>query len=210
LDKVARGCGLAGVTISRGTAIPNLQSPAISTKARTFDSDLDEYIGRLQWLARKYVVLYDVGGRRAWLVDGATALLHLVRASLRFSSTEDVTGEFNFTPRKLQEAPENTNGRSASISVLKSPQNLGLRLYRTMYMTFRDKVEEIYHLLEKILAHQVQVGVLRQARIGTDPCSQGILEGFDFMDLAGDTDAFGSHGGPICQLTWMAWPCNKP
>ncbi|KAL2859452.1 hypothetical protein BJX68DRAFT_252367 [Aspergillus pseudodeflectus] len=143
LNKVDNGCGLAGVTISRGTAIPNLQAPAMGTKDKTFDSDFfGEYIKRLQWAARK----------RGWLVDGATALLHLVRASLRFSSAED-------------EVPENTTARSASIAVLKSPHNLGLRL-----------VEEIYHLLEKVLAHQAQIG--------------GVLEGFDFMDLAGDTDNF--------------------
>jgi nucleoside phosphorylase len=162
----------------------------MGTKDKTFDSDMGEYIRRLQWAARKYVVFYDVGGRRGWLVDGATALLHLFRASLRFSSAEDVTGEFTFSPSELREASGNTTARSASIAVLKSPHNLGLRLYQTMHETFLDRVEAIYHLLEKVLAHQAQIGVLRQARIDTGRCPQGVLEGFDFMDLAGDTDNF--------------------
>lgn len=34
-------------------------------------------------IGRKYVVLFDVENERGWLVDGASALVHLARASLK-------------------------------------------------------------------------------------------------------------------------------
>lgn len=49
-----------------------------------------EYNAQLMWLEKKFVVLYDVGDRRGWLVDGLSTLLHLVRASLQ----NDLDGNF--------------------------------------------------------------------------------------------------------------------
>ncbi|KAJ0417237.1 hypothetical protein BJY00DRAFT_316023 [Aspergillus carlsbadensis] len=193
LTKVDEGCGLAGATISRGTAIAHLDVPAVGTKDMAFGSDLGEYLRRLQWVAKQYVVLYDVGDSRAWLIDGATALLHLLRASMVFSSAEDVMGEFVFGPEELQEAPLNTAGCSASIAVLNSPQNLLQRLYRAIGETFQDRVEEIYHLLEKVFAHQLRTKFLREAGMVAGRLPQAQLEGFDFMDLAGDTDHFSAR-----------------
>ena len=40
------------------------------------------YVGLLDWVSVQPVVFYDVDDRRAWLVDGASALLHLLRASI--------------------------------------------------------------------------------------------------------------------------------
>jgi hypothetical protein len=154
---------------------------------------MGEYLCRLKWVASQYVVLFDVGGRRAWLIDGATALLHLVRTSLSFTSSEDLIGEFVFAPSSLQEALAGMTGRAASISVLKCPQNLGLRLYRTMRETFLDRVNEIYHLLEKIFAYDLRINLLTEVGMDTRRCFQGPLEGFDFMDIATDTDNFSAR-----------------
>ncbi|KAL3440927.1 hypothetical protein BJX65DRAFT_300118 [Aspergillus insuetus] len=192
LDKVDKECGLAGVTVSRGIAIADLEGPT-GAYSRTFDPDLGDYLRRLQSLSRRYVVFYDVGNRRGWLVDGASALLHLVRASLEFSSAEDLTGEFIFKPIQLQEAPTRMRGRSASMEILRSPQNLRLRLYRKMRETFLDRVEEIYHVLEKISAYYLRAKLLRQERVGGDRYLLRALEGFDFMDLAGDTNHFSAR-----------------
>ncbi|PYH44753.1 uncharacterized protein BP01DRAFT_392394 [Aspergillus saccharolyticus JOP 1030-1] len=41
------------------------------------------FFAKIKWLSQHYVVLWDVGDQRGWLVNGPSALLHLVRASIR-------------------------------------------------------------------------------------------------------------------------------
>ena len=57
-----------------------------------------EYAVQVENARKIYVVLYDVATRRAWLVDGASALLHLVR-------TQVVQGPYG-GPRSLFNNPE--------------------------------------------------------------------------------------------------------
>ncbi|KAH6871197.1 hypothetical protein B0T10DRAFT_500728 [Thelonectria olida] len=42
----------------------------------------NDYPSLLKWVAMQPIVFYDVADGRAWLVDGASALLYLVRISL--------------------------------------------------------------------------------------------------------------------------------
>ncbi|KAB8074405.1 hypothetical protein BDV29DRAFT_173691 [Aspergillus leporis] len=44
----------------------------------------DSYRAKLEWISKKHVVLWDVKHDRGWLVNGASALLHLVRAYLEY------------------------------------------------------------------------------------------------------------------------------
>lgn len=147
------------MAISRGSLILNLDVPAVGKKDRASRTEFGEYLSQLQFVAKKYVVLYDVENKRGWLVDEASALLHLVRASLRLSSIEDLMDDFIFSDYKLEEAPAGTQGRTAALAILKNNRNLSLRLYRKMGETFQDRVNTIYHLLEQALAHQKRVSI---------------------------------------------------
>lgn len=193
LNRADAGCDLQDAIISRGTVIPNYETLAIGKKDRTPRYELGEFLHRILSITRKYAVFYDVSTRRAWLVDGASALLHLVRASLMFSSSEDPMQEFVFDPEALELHPSPDGGPASAITVLKSENNLKQRLYRNMPETFQDRVDAIYHLLEQAYAYQTRANLQKSAGIPPGNQARRLLEGFDFMDLATDEDHFNAR-----------------
>ncbi|PLB44410.1 hypothetical protein P170DRAFT_440709 [Aspergillus steynii IBT 23096] len=193
LNRADTGCDLRDVIISRGTIIQNYETPAIGNKDRPSHSEFGEYLHRILSVTKKYAVFYDVSTRQAWLVDGASALLHLVRASLLLSSSEDPMQEFVFRPELLEQHPSPKGGRVSAISVLKSEKNLNQRLHRNMPETFQDRVEAIYHLLEQAYAYQTRAKLQKSAGIAPGCQARTLLEGFDFMDLAADEDHFNAR-----------------
>jgi hypothetical protein len=91
----------------------------------------DDYIMRLKWISKKSVVLYDVLDRRAWMVDGVTALLHLVRASLHHDKYDDFKELSLYDDNLLQEpCGPGAGGKRTSISVLTNENNISLALHK--------------------------------------------------------------------------------
>ncbi|KAL4795475.1 hypothetical protein BDV19DRAFT_398686 [Aspergillus venezuelensis] len=193
LDRADTGCDLQDVVISRGTEIPNYGTLVKGKKDMPSHSQFGDYIHRILSITKKYAVFYDVSTRRAWLVDGASALLHLVRASLTLSAFEDPMQEFVFRPELLEKRPTPGGGRASAISVLKNEKNLAQRLHRNMPETFQDRVEAIHHLLEQAYAYQNRAKIQRSAGLAPKRRAQRFLEGFDFMDLAADEDDFNAR-----------------
>jgi hypothetical protein len=77
------GCALAGVTISGGKFITGGASFVAGNKDRMLSlSSSEPYEMKMESASTWHVVLYDTDDRRAWLVDGTNALLHLTRARL--------------------------------------------------------------------------------------------------------------------------------
>src|SRR5690242_17417171 len=87
------------------------------------DNDFNE---KISWIAGKYVLLHDVEARIGWLVDGASALLHLLRASLhhdrgnRFSS---ILGYVDVTLKEVVLERQYT-GAEAAVRFLTNVDNL--------------------------------------------------------------------------------------
>lgn len=48
----------------------------------------DDYISTVQMISERHFVFYDTTCRRAWLLDGASALLHLLRAFIKNCQTQ--------------------------------------------------------------------------------------------------------------------------
>ncbi|KAL4887676.1 hypothetical protein BJY04DRAFT_225564 [Aspergillus karnatakaensis] len=190
LTKADKGCVFARLHISCGTPIPDLEVPDTNRPDLIFSSELGDYLSKLQSISKCYVALYDVEEQRGWLVDGASALLHLVRASLRLTANQDLVGEFIFKEDKLTEAPANAQGRVAAIDVLKNSSNLHLKLYRNMKECFQDRVHTTHHRLEQALAHQRRAGIESCMTMDDHARQQRRLEGFDFMDMAGNEEPF--------------------
>lgn len=59
-------------------------------------NDPNAYIPRLKRIDRKYVVLWDVETNRGWLINGTSALLHLVRTWLVHSDKDAFKDAFKF------------------------------------------------------------------------------------------------------------------
>ncbi|KAF2494968.1 hypothetical protein BU16DRAFT_462498 [Lophium mytilinum] len=169
------------------------------------------YIPSLKLLHTKYVVLWDEAVKKGWLVNGTSALLHLVRASLDISATDSFASRFLFDPSKMHNASE-YNPRSA-IEVLINEENMRLPIYpgeieaseeeekkqrgheieesttlkskKNSYL-FVDLVKEHYNILFHIIEHQTRAagenGIKIKVRVRKH------LEGWDFLDVAKGRD----------------------
>ncbi|KAH8803460.1 hypothetical protein F5884DRAFT_712243 [Xylogone sp. PMI_703] len=177
LEEPQEGSRLENVSISIRRPIILGESPSVGNKDTPDRHKGDHYVKRLMWIAQMFVVLYDVGDRRAWLIDGASALLHLVRASLKRSRRDDFHRLFLFKPENMEEADTTIPGKAAAIAILTSDTNKRIRLYKSSVDCFNDRVEEILHILEQIMSYEEKAG-----GDGATPRQQ--LEGFDFMNVA--------------------------
>ncbi|KAL2212465.1 hypothetical protein CC79DRAFT_1393692 [Sarocladium strictum] len=198
---------VGGMFVTGGiSCILGKKDKAVHVRAR------DDYTMRLKWISKKFVVLYDVADKRAWLVDGASALLHLVRASLKRDSTDLFSSHFLYKKSSLVEAPADFNGKQASVFVLTHQSNLSLPLYAKPAATrhetnmghsgahssvtthtktdycLKDRTESIYEVLEQIIAHQADVASEDGVGFRVKTTIRRQLEGFDFMDIATDED----------------------
>jgi hypothetical protein len=98
------------------------------------------------------------------------------------------------------EAATTHTGKAAAIAVLPNDTNKNLKLYsdedkpdevskeKKTYLRFKDRVEQIYHILEQILAHQAQVNAEDGIGFRVKYTPRRQLEGFDFMDVATDEE----------------------
>lgn len=172
----------------------------------------DDYVMRLKWISKKFVVFYDLRDRRAWLLDGASALLHIVRASLRHDQRDLFKDLFLFDESSIKESALPFTGKQAAVQLLTNRDNTALPLYakpteakeeetttdagarvrvlsstRKNY-TLKDRIDGIYEILEQIMSHQADV--FSQDGIGfrIKYTLRRQLEGFDFMDVATDED----------------------
>lgn len=166
--------------------------------------DRNDYVGRLKSLGNKYIVLHDVQVRKAWLVDGLSALVHLMRAYMDDECSNDYYEETCLTKPERFEAKGGCTGRKMAYATLIDPKNRNLRLYSkdgTAYTETEaeaqpddkfyrlvDAVKDIMHLLEVIVDHQADERAEGSVgyRVRASPWEQ--LAGYDFNDIATKCD----------------------
>ena len=154
-----------------------------------------DYSAVFEWVADQFIAFYDVTDHRGWLVDGASALLHLVRTSLQLEEINpESTYHWVFEKDKLEEDWANFSGRAASIRTLKSWKNRALPVYiknQTVlngqpvntYSTFGDRVDKVLHSLELLIEYQTRIATESGIRVSqTLDAKKGLL-GFDILDL---------------------------
>ncbi|KAF7113950.1 hypothetical protein CNMCM5793_006133 [Aspergillus hiratsukae] len=188
-------CSLKNTFIAAGRLITGGDAAIYGNRDIPYRLIRDEYIEKLSWIARQYVVMWDAGEKRGWLVNGACALLHLLLASLNFNRTDPLGFAFRLDPTEIK-VPEKTFAPSSAMEVLLDPNNLSLKLYHAKQCEpnettlpparIRDRVDRLYRMLEKIMDHQAEI-------MGTDGgashnMARGNLEGWDFKDLATQED----------------------
>ncbi|OKL58696.1 hypothetical protein UA08_06282 [Talaromyces atroroseus] len=134
----------------------------------------DGFIPRLKWMSKK-----------AWLVNGTAALLHLVRASLEHDKTDPFHSVFLFDTSEMTEALKAHHPHSA-IHVLIDQRNLSLKVYpnKEGYITFEHRVEHFYDVLEKFIDSQVHA----LGKYGNQDISRAHLVGWDFNDIIASRD----------------------
>lgn len=207
LPKPNQKCAFDKISISGGKFISAGISCSIGLKDRPIHINLDDYIGMLLTISTRFFVLYDVGDRRAWLVDGASTLLHLLRASIKhYQDDSRLRLIFCFDSDDFVEADKPYTGGDAAFKVLSNVDNQDLPLYpksheiwdeetrktreriehvskrKSTYLRVRDRVGQICTVLEQIIAHQDDDMNGVGFRLKYTPRLQ--LEGFDFMGVA--------------------------
>lgn len=149
----------------------------------------DSLSDRYDWVADQSVVFHGVEDQRAWLVDGASALLHLVRASIERDRDQPAYRDkwkFNGLLRG-----------SSAMEILSNPDNLNTTLYVDdrvrsasgaevdVVHTFRDRVQSVLHCLEALIENQAQAATQDGYWIRkSDATPSKTAVGFDFWDVA--------------------------
>jgi len=199
------------VTISGGQWFSAGATIAIGMKDTPPHLPRNGYFMTLKWLETKYVVLWDDAFKKGWLVNGTSALLHLVRAWLEFSSKDNFAFHFLFDPSKMNDSVDHRP--NSAIDVLTNEENMKLAIYpgknegfeeeetkrkgdeieesKTLkrkkgYFLFGDLVEQYYSILAQILEHQERVAGQNGKKIKIRVRKH--LEGWDFFDLATGRD----------------------
>ncbi|KAK1240227.1 hypothetical protein MKX08_007669 [Trichoderma sp. CBMAI-0020] len=142
-------------------------------------------IRRLKWISAQFILFWDERDKRGWLVNGTTAMLHIIRAFLSHSKKDNFKNAFRFKDEDLQEAEAPFMADSA-IAVLLNPHNRLLRLYEEddddeEYL-FKTQIDHVYYLLEKLIDHQADIARHHGSKFKNNP--RRYLEGWDFEDVA--------------------------
>ncbi|KAK4184498.1 hypothetical protein QBC35DRAFT_505834 [Podospora australis] len=178
----------------------------------------EDYMGNLMAICRKYFIFYDTEERRAWLVDGASAVLHLLRAYLKFSIEDDLFSEyFMYSDGDIEEAVSAVayTGARAAFKVLANSKNQNLPLYPktsekqeettatlgTMldervtvfkethtHFTLKERVEQLCHVLRQMTAYHDDLNTQAGYGYRIKKSPRHRIEGFDFMDVATKQD----------------------
>ncbi|KAE8442926.1 hypothetical protein EG329_002530 [Mollisiaceae sp. DMI_Dod_QoI] len=183
------GCALEKVTISGGKIITAGVSFARSNKDSTLvRSALGPYEKKIYAASWMKVILYDTTDRRAWLIDGANALLHMTRAQLsRQPCCDSELLDLRKFPHPNPDSGYNAGyqslkaiGKSNDLYIFENDPNFGQSTSVEKRWGVKDLVLENWNILEQIQDHQQDMaGPGMQIRL-TD---RDKLEGFGFVDI---------------------------
>jgi len=205
-----QSCSFEKITISGGSVITAGVSCDLGRKEKPRSVIFeDDYPGLLRKVADRYFVFYDCDDRRAWLVDGARTLLHLLRASIRNDEEDPRFRSILYSEKTvLKEAKAKGVGAVAACEVLLDIENQGIPLYakktetwkektfrpsagpddivkeKITYFCVRDRVEQLCHYLLLIASHQDDTHTRSGVAFRLSQTAGRQLEGFDFMDIA--------------------------
>ncbi|GAP91233.1 putative Pfs domain protein [Rosellinia necatrix] len=180
-------CAFSNVRVSAGQVIAGGPPLYIGLKDTPTHITRNGYIPRLKWISTKLVVLWDAADNRGWLINGTSALLHVVRASLAHDNMDKFKSAFVFKSEYLQESSRPLTPDSAT-DVLINSDNMKLKLYpeKDGYLTLESRIDHFYNILEKLIDHQADIAGYCGINMTNKPRRN--LEGWDFTDLATNHD----------------------
>lgn len=208
LPRPTADCVLHNISISAGKYITGGVNFAMGIKDQPIHLTRGSYTPKLEWIHKKFVVLWDERYKRGWLVNGTTALLHLSRAALKRKQESPFKSLLLFKSGSLEEATERFTAESA-VQVLTNERNMKLKIYRDKsqhnervfwrgtdrervvyeeenFYRFQDLVDDLYNILEKMVEYQNYVsnrdGVSLKCRIRKH------LDGWEFDDIIENQD----------------------
>ncbi|CAO2657309.1 Nn.00g034350.m01.CDS01 [Neocucurbitaria sp. VM-36] len=156
-----------------------------------------DYPEILQMVASHPIAFSDVSDRRTWLVDGASALLYLVRISLHLDATDPGSAyDWVFDESLLKDTwGGGCDGRSAALKTLKSWEHRSLPVYVKgqsirddgqvvrQFSTFGDRIDKILHWLEILIDRDVYLASQDGIKLSQTLDRRRNLSGFDLLDI---------------------------
>ena len=208
LPTAGNNCVLEKFSISGGKFITAGFNFSIGVKDIPVHVSRKPYMQKLRWISSRFLVFWDEEEKRGWLVNGARALLHLIRASLKHYESDAFREALLSRSEDILE-PATESPEDYAISILRNEHNMKLPIYaekdevqpdmddpivqdlydlkrKKRYYRLEDRVEELYEVLEKLIDHQINV--TGQAGVKMSGHIRRRLEGWDFKDLAADKD----------------------
>jgi hypothetical protein len=176
------------ISISTGKIINVGLNFSVGIRDRPVHVDYDDYISTLLSMAERHFLFYDVAECQAWLVDGVSTVLHLLRTFFRDCKASTKLRTVVMPGfEDLTEAPDDVFGADAAFQVL--VQNRDWPIWRASasgqevrFFCVEHRVRQICNVLQQMTAHvdDVRDGVGKKVKLS--PRRQ--LEGFDFLDVA--------------------------
>ncbi|KAL2821195.1 hypothetical protein BJX63DRAFT_427868 [Aspergillus granulosus] len=184
---------LKDISISQGRLIKSDHRPVYGKRDISSHVTRGTIRAKLENLSKRYMMLWDVGCKRGWLVNGPSGLLHLLRASIQFNQTDELSFAFLFDSAMFEEAKTPYTVTSA-LQVLMNPRNLELELYKddlgdgsnTVSYRVCDRLNDLYEVIEKMMDYQIMICGKDGVRLRDAPRRD--LEGWDFKDVATKED----------------------
>ncbi|KAI1339312.1 hypothetical protein F5Y15DRAFT_424022 [Xylariaceae sp. FL0016] len=193
------------ITVSMGPKFLTVGASAlVGRKDKPIHRRSIDFIIRVRRISENFVVLYDVTDKQGWLVDGASALLHLVRASLEHSSG------YSSDLIPLSDPLATLQGDSrkeTSIEVLTDQENLSLIIHRNPDRTetktitpvsgeqitghinnrgrysLKDMIEEFCDSLELMTENEADIATSNGHNLPELRASKTV-RGYDFLEVA--------------------------
>ncbi|KAL4909723.1 hypothetical protein BDW74DRAFT_173217 [Aspergillus multicolor] len=181
-----------------GTQLVGGFNMRINKKERPFWLEREsDYPSLIKWISLQPIVFYDISDCRAWLVDGVSALLHLVRISLHLDGTDPESPyDWVFDSSRLKDTwTGSCIGRLAALKTLTCWDNLRLPVYvkdniaqgnqqpELQFSTFGDRVKKVLHSLEILLDRRVEAASQDGIKISQSLNPHKGIVGFDILDV---------------------------
>ena len=156
----------------------------------------DGFAQKIIALRQHYVVLWDHEDKRGWLVDGLSALLHLLRTSLLASSKDNFNQDlFCLDLNEDVDEPDGTYPDAALRFFFQNKglhPNMKLKIYpgedeKNGYLIL-DQVKHICAVLQDIIDQQHKIAT-KDGVAFTTSLRQNLL-GWDFVNIATDHDFY--------------------
>ena len=153
------------------------------------------FVRKLLGLKDKFVLLWDEQDKRGWLIDGLSALLHLVRASLKAFDDDEISKScFKLDIKEIQES-QGIYPDAALQFFVNGPaihDNMKLELYpdvddQNPYL-LRHQVDHLAELLQDIIDQQEKA--CGHDGINIKPHLRKHLQGWDFREIASASGPF--------------------
>ncbi|KAK8179759.1 uncharacterized protein BKA78DRAFT_66317 [Phyllosticta capitalensis] len=183
-----RGVVVEKLTLTGGQYINIGLSAALNPRHEILEltSPNSTYKQNIYYLSRKPVLLYDDDERRGWLVNCASALLHIAIATWRFelASRILIPQESASNIEKLKFDPVDQTARAA-VTTLTDPENMNLPVMPgntdDEKFLFRHYVERAMDFMERAFAHQEKERAKPGKAVSIE---KHVLPGFDFVSFS--------------------------